>query len=181
MRADGGITPKQHDGWMWDLTVPGNDDHDFYVIPAQTNGGHDTYGVVEGVAPVLVHNSTPCPLEEAALKPGEADTASRLMADPSYNGGQLRGFAENNAGEDFIDENGKTYDAIGTARAYSNWNSPQFLRALYGHLYQKSADYTVLDLTGASSDQIDSIFSAMDSWAENAAPRSPAIILGGNY
>ena len=20
-----------HDGWMWDLTIPGNDDHDFYV------------------------------------------------------------------------------------------------------------------------------------------------------
>jgi hypothetical protein len=23
--------PRQRDGWMWDLTVPGNDDHDFYV------------------------------------------------------------------------------------------------------------------------------------------------------
>ena len=29
--ADGGSTPKIHDGWMWDLTVPGNNDHDFYV------------------------------------------------------------------------------------------------------------------------------------------------------
>jgi hypothetical protein len=28
--ADGGTTPKVHDGWMWDLTVPGNNDHDFY-------------------------------------------------------------------------------------------------------------------------------------------------------
>jgi len=28
----GGTAPKQHDGWMWDLTVPGNNDHDFYVI-----------------------------------------------------------------------------------------------------------------------------------------------------
>jgi hypothetical protein len=40
---------------------------------------------------------------------------------------------------------------------------------------------TVLDLTDASSDQIDTIFSAMDSWAEIAAPRSPAIILGDSY
>jgi len=39
-----GTTPKQHDGWMWDLTVPGNNDHDFYVI-AGTSG-------------VLVHNET---------------------------------------------------------------------------------------------------------------------------
>jgi hypothetical protein len=28
--ADGGTTPQVHDGWMWDLTVPGNNDHDFY-------------------------------------------------------------------------------------------------------------------------------------------------------
>jgi hypothetical protein len=34
-----------HDGWMWDLTVPGNDDHDFYVAAGET--------------PVLVHNQCP--------------------------------------------------------------------------------------------------------------------------
>jgi hypothetical protein len=27
----GGSVPAVHDGWMWDLTVPGNNDHDFYV------------------------------------------------------------------------------------------------------------------------------------------------------
>lgn len=27
--ANGGTTPKQRDGWMWDLTIPG--DHDFYI------------------------------------------------------------------------------------------------------------------------------------------------------
>jgi hypothetical protein len=42
--ADGGSVPAQHDGWMWDLTVPGNNDHDFYVVVAATA--------------VLVHN---CP------------------------------------------------------------------------------------------------------------------------
>ena len=42
--ADGGTTPKVHDGWMWDLTVPGNNDHDFYVAVAATA--------------VLVHNCT---------------------------------------------------------------------------------------------------------------------------
>jgi hypothetical protein len=24
---------------MWDLTVPGNNDHDFYVLPASDNSG----------------------------------------------------------------------------------------------------------------------------------------------
>jgi hypothetical protein len=40
--ADGGITPAVHDGWMWDLTVPGNNDHDFYVAV--------------GASAILVHN-----------------------------------------------------------------------------------------------------------------------------
>jgi len=39
-----GTTPKIHDGWMWDLTVPGNNDHDFYIAVA--------------TAAVLVHNCT---------------------------------------------------------------------------------------------------------------------------
>ena len=39
----GGSVPAVHDGWMWDLTVPGNNDHDFYVVA--------------GGAPILVHNS----------------------------------------------------------------------------------------------------------------------------
>jgi RHS repeat-associated protein len=40
--ADGGSVPADHDGWMWDLTVPGNNDHDFYVQDSGTG--------------VLVHN-----------------------------------------------------------------------------------------------------------------------------
>ena len=27
-----GSVPADHDGWMWDLTVPGDNDHDFYVV-----------------------------------------------------------------------------------------------------------------------------------------------------
>jgi YD repeat-containing protein len=42
--ADGGSVPADHDGWMWDLTVPGNNDHDFYVAVTATA--------------VLVHNCT---------------------------------------------------------------------------------------------------------------------------
>jgi hypothetical protein len=44
--ADGGSTPKVRDGWMWDLTVPGNGDHDFFVTAGTTT--------------VLVHNSDGC-------------------------------------------------------------------------------------------------------------------------
>jgi hypothetical protein len=53
----GGTTPKIHDGWMWDLTVPGNNDHDFYVVIAGSGGvsGADTES-----AAVLVHNEGGC-------------------------------------------------------------------------------------------------------------------------
>jgi len=38
----GGSVPAVHGGWMWDLTVPGNNDHDFYVNVGATS--------------ILVHN-----------------------------------------------------------------------------------------------------------------------------
>jgi len=49
----GGTAPKQHDGWMWDLTVPGNNDHDFYVVAASGTGS--LLLAPEGEA-LLVHN-----------------------------------------------------------------------------------------------------------------------------
>jgi len=45
---------------MWDLTVPGNNDHDFYVVPEQSDGSaQHAYYAVTGDTPVLVHNSGP--------------------------------------------------------------------------------------------------------------------------
>ena len=67
--ADGGTTPKDHDDWMWDLTVPGNNDHDFYALPAQ-QGGHHSYYVEAGNAAVLVHNSN-CPIGSVIGPNGE--------------------------------------------------------------------------------------------------------------
>jgi RHS repeat-associated protein len=45
----GGYTPQDHSGWMWDLTVPGNNDHDFYVTADSS-----VYGSAS--IQVLVHN-----------------------------------------------------------------------------------------------------------------------------
>jgi hypothetical protein len=61
--ADGGTTPKVHDGWMWDLTVPGNNDHDFYVVGT--------------VAAVLVHN---CDIPWSS---GSVSRASRALDEGS--------------------------------------------------------------------------------------------------
>ena len=43
---------------MWDLTVPGNNDHDFYVLPA-TASSSDTYHAGGTSTPILVHNTNP--------------------------------------------------------------------------------------------------------------------------
>jgi hypothetical protein len=51
----GGWTPANAAGWMWDLTVPGNNDHDFYVDVVHTA--------------VLVHNCGDVPDPEPQFKP----------------------------------------------------------------------------------------------------------------
>jgi hypothetical protein len=42
---------------MWDLTVPGNNDHDFYVIPARADGDGAYPVSTGGESSVLVHNA----------------------------------------------------------------------------------------------------------------------------
>jgi hypothetical protein len=84
----GGTTPKQHDGWMWDLTVPGNNDHDFYVI-AEGASGQRAHDVRAGDVAVLVHNTNGCELF-ANKMPGtlrqEMATAERLGVKPAAAG-----------------------------------------------------------------------------------------------
>jgi hypothetical protein len=61
----GGSVPAAHDGWMWDLTVPGNNDHDFYVVVTTT-------------VAVLVHN---CPTGDSG--PEQTAHGAERAADPS--------------------------------------------------------------------------------------------------
>jgi hypothetical protein len=77
--VDGGATPKDHEGWMWDLTVPGDNDHDFYVILAQP-GDRSTHYAGASQTAVLVHN---CPVGPRSsgrvLKPGQANDLSKWL------------------------------------------------------------------------------------------------------
>jgi hypothetical protein len=63
-----GQAPKVTTGWMWDLTVPGNNDHDFYIATV--------------AADVLVHN---CPSEGGprssgrVLQPGQANDLAKWL------------------------------------------------------------------------------------------------------
>jgi hypothetical protein len=118
--VDGGITPKNHDGWMWDLTVPGNNDHDFYVLAGTGGtgqlgrGSHDTYYAAAGRVPVLVHNNS-CPSgfdDEAASESGtRPDKGGLTRAGREYQKHMGRGELPNvngsglvSAGQNLLDE-----------------------------------------------------------------------------
>jgi hypothetical protein len=125
-----------------------------------------------------------CPVSE--LKGDEPGTAERLMDSREFNGGTLRGFKDPTGSPDYIDEYQRTYDAVGGPSAWSapELNMSGMINQIKRHLYQKAGvDFTVLDLTGASSHQIDEVFEGLDMWAGNPAmhPLSKLIILGEGF
>ena len=92
----GGSVPADHGGWMWDLTVPGNNDHDFYVFPSQADGSDDgAYHVTQGDVAVLVHNDS-CGVTP---RDGGGEDANGNFISGSADGqnlaGQLRGESAN--------------------------------------------------------------------------------------
>jgi hypothetical protein len=81
-----GWAPRHHDGWMWDLTVPGNNDHDFYVLTAAVS--------------VLVHN---CPAGGSQEGSGFGGFVRRIFGKsagesvgPNATVGDLRGLEPGN-------------------------------------------------------------------------------------
>jgi hypothetical protein len=74
--VSGGWVPPQRDGWMWDLTVPGNDDHDFYI---------DTEA-----ADVLVHNVDESKVCDLTLGPGANARDGVGLVDGDINGPGVR-------------------------------------------------------------------------------------------
>jgi RHS repeat-associated protein len=63
----GGWVPRQRDGWMWDLTVPGNNDHDFYINTT--------------AAAVLVHNIDCEQVAQQTLGPDSGSGVSLARGD----------------------------------------------------------------------------------------------------
>ena len=82
------------------------------------------------------------------LSPDELATGRRLEA-------QLgRPLKESpHVGAEFVDDLGRSYDALGTSKASQFWNEKQFVNSIDGHLL-KSNNFTVIDLTGFTQAQI---------------------------
>ena len=85
------------------------------------------------------------------LSANELETGKRLEA---VLGRVLR--ESPHEGAEYIDDLGKTYDAFGHPNASRFWNPKAFFASLEHHL-RKSNDFTVIDLTGFSQDQITAV------------------------
>jgi hypothetical protein len=120
----GGSVPTARDGWMWDLTVPGNNDHDFYVDAGDT--------------PVLVHN-TCGPTDDPA---GE----SRTYIDRTT-GGSVRNVGTSTTHTEFADaltDNGWSAESSkdGTAQIFTKDGAKYVLREKASTYEGWSAEFT---------------------------------------
>jgi len=77
-------------------------------------------------------------------------------------------------GAEFIDDLGRTYDALGTPQASQYWNWADFEDSINRHLL-KSNDFTVIDVRGFTPDQIATVRAYVDSLPESQRAKIIAV------
>lgn len=95
----------------------------------------------------------------------EQATAARLQA---QTGLKLR--ESPHVGAEYVDQLGRTYDALGNPRAAQFWNEAQFTRSIDAHL-RKSVDFTVIDLTEFKPEQINAVRTYINGLPNTAQSR----------
>lgn len=95
-------------------------------------------------------------------RPQEQRTAARLTDDPRFDGRTFHGEPPPDPGHDWRDDQGRTYDALGDGTKSQYFRLDQFTRSIDSHLL-KSNDFTVIDMTGYTPDQIRDVGSYLDS------------------
>jgi len=105
--------------------------------------------------------SVPDLTSEKPQKPvSRARRDCRLQQLPQFAG---RTFSESpHVGAEYVDDLGRSYDALGTPAASAHWNERQFLRSIDSHLL-KSNDFTVVDLTGFTRGQVGTVSGYVNS------------------
>lgn len=99
------------------------------------------------------------------LSEAEISTGTRLG---DQMGLQLR--ESSHIGAEYVDQGGKTYDAMGQPAAYSHWNEGQFMNSIKDHL-NKSVDFVAIDLKGASKGQAGAIQKYVGGLSKEAQAR----------
>jgi hypothetical protein len=101
------------------------------------------------------------------LSPEEQATMSRLMDETG-----LEIKEGSHVGEEYVDQFGRTYDAMGTPSASQYWNQSEFFDSIDRHPL-KSNDFTVIDLTSFTTEQI----SAVQNYISGLAPELQSKII----
>jgi hypothetical protein len=95
-------------------------------------------------------------------RPAEQATAQRLADNPDFNGRTFTAPPPPDPGYDWVDDLGRTYDAMGDGTKAEFVNMDQFKASIDSHLL-KSNDFTVIDMTGFSPDQVRTVAEYVDS------------------
>lgn len=96
-------------------------------------------------------------------RPAERATAQRLADDhPEFDGRTFEAPPPPDPGHDWVDDLGRTYDALGDGTRSQYFKLDQFTRSIDSHLL-KSNDFTVIDMTGYTPQQIGDVARYVDS------------------
>lgn len=118
----------------------------------------------------------PAKLDEPSFanhaRPSERATAERVAARPEFKGRTFRAPPPPDPGFDWVDDLGRTYDAMGDGMKAKHVNLADFKESIVHHL-RKGNNFTVIDLTGFEPDQISTVRAYVDALA------NPSIIRVG--
>ena len=106
-------------------------------------------------------------------QPAEQQTAQRLAdTHPEFNGRIFKAPPPPDPGYDWSDDQGQTYDAMGDGTRSQYFKLDEFQESIHWHLL-KGNDYTVIDMTGYTPDQIKAVTQFVNSLtpAQQAAIR----------
>ncbi|TLF92277.1 hypothetical protein FEK35_30845 [Nocardia cyriacigeorgica] len=88
-----------------------------------------------------------------SLRPHEQATVARLAEDPRFAGRTFKAPPPPDPGYDWYDDLGRHYDALGDGSNSQHFKLDQFTNSIDKHLL-KSNDFTVIDMTGYTPQQI---------------------------
>jgi len=94
-------------------------------------------------------------------RPAEVRTAERLAQSPEFDGRTFEAPPPPDPGYDWVDDTGRTYDAMGDGTKSQYFKLQQFTDSIDSHLL-KGNDITVIDMTGYTPEQIAAVTKYVD-------------------
>jgi hypothetical protein len=98
----------------------------------------------------------------ANARPAEQATAGRVAAKPEFKGRTFHAPPPPDPGYDWLDDLGRTFDAMGDGTKSKYFKLDQFKASIEHHLRKGNA-FTVIDMTGYAADQIAAVRAYVDT------------------